>query len=300
MRCFQVIVLTILFSVYTQVYGQVKRNNENPPFEIPPGVQLERGIPFCQVGGKSLFLDLYLPGDEFANRPGIVFIHGGGWRSGSKNQFRRQAAYFASKGYVGICITYRLSGEAVFPAAVEDCKCAVRWLRAHAEEYDVDSGRIAAAGGSAGGHLASMLGVLDGYSHFEGTGGYADYSSKVNAVISFNGVAYLSIDVRDERIPAAVVQFIGSTYQDHPELYRQASPIRHVDKEDPPFLFIHGTGDTTVPHKQSVDFAEALNKAGVHAELFSVKGQSHGFFNRSPWYEPTLQRMEEFLEVVLQ
>jgi acetyl esterase/lipase len=300
MKRIQYYVLIVICTLSPQVYGQIDGRNENPPFEIPPGVHLEQNIPFCQIDEKSLTLDLYLPGDPSVNRPAIIFVHGGGWRSGNKYQFRRQAAYFASKGYVCICIEYRLSGEAVFPAAVEDCKCAVRWLRARAEMYDIDPGKIAAAGGSAGGHLASLLGVLDGHSSYEGSGGYADFSSKVNAVISLNGVAYLPIDVPGERIPALVIQFIGGTWQDHPELYRQASPITHIDAADSPFLFIHGTGDTTVPHKQSVDFTDALKLAGVPAEIYSVEGQPHGFFNRPPWYEPALKRMGKFLDIYLE
>ena len=126
--------------------------------KIPPNVTVQRDVVYGKGGGRDLHLDLFVPKDKSAVRPGIVFIHGGGWSGGSRGQFQRQAAYLAGKGYVGACIEYRLSSEAKYPAAVEDCKCAVRWMRANAKRLHIDPKRIAVCGGSAGGHLASLLG----------------------------------------------------------------------------------------------------------------------------------------------
>lgn len=289
--------LIIIFVLISTPYLMAQK--DTPPFQLPEGVQILKDLPYGKGGNRTLHLDLYLHPIENDLHPGIIFIHGGGWRGGSRNQFRGQAAYLAEKGYVGACIEYRLSGEAKFPAAVEDAKCAVRWMRANAKKYNIDPDCIAAVGGSAGGHLASMLGVTDGKSEFEGTGGYPDYSSKVNIVVSFNGVADLRPVSFQKKVPRAILSFLGGTFKELPEIYSKASPITYVNKDDPPFLFIHGTEDKTVPHQQSVDFQTALKKAGVHAELYSVEGQSHGFFNRSPWYKDTLKRMEAFLDAHL-
>lgn len=274
--------------------------NEDPPFELPSGVEQIRDVVYGQGGDRELRGDLFVPSDYGSGRPGIVFVHGGGWRGGARTQFRRQAAHLATLGCVGLCIEYRLSGEAPFPAAVEDCKCAVRWLRARAGQYGIDPAKLAAAGGSAGGHLASMLGVTDASAGLEGAGWHPEQSSKVAAVVSFNGVSDMTALVGYRGAIAAAVDWLGGMPDDMPDLYALASPITHVDPTSAPFLFLHGDADTTVPIEQSMSMEERLKQAGVRAEVFVVEGAAHGFFNRSPWYEPALERMAEFLVEVLE
>ena len=156
MRCafHSVLTLSALLLATGAGWGQ---RRQDPPFQQPDTVQVKRDIVYGKGGGRDLKLDLFLPKQGEEPRPGIVFVHGGGWQGGSRAAFQRQAAYLAGKGYVGACIEYRLSGEATFPAAIEDCKCAVRWLRANAGTYKVDPERIAACGGSAGGHLVCRV-----------------------------------------------------------------------------------------------------------------------------------------------
>ncbi|MGC9329302.1 MAG: endonuclease/exonuclease/phosphatase family protein, partial [Candidatus Hinthialibacter sp.] len=150
---------------------------------IPGTVQVEEDVVYGKGGGRDLKMNLFYPKEKGEGRPGIVFVHGGGWISGTRDHFQRQAVYFANQGYVCMCIEYRLSREALFPAAVEDAKCAVRWMRAHAETYGVDPGKIAASGGSAGGHLAAMLGVTKKEDGLEGSGGSDEFSSRPNLVV---------------------------------------------------------------------------------------------------------------------
>ena len=200
---------------------------------------------------------------------------------------------------------YRLSGEAKFPAAVEDVKCAVRWMRANAEKYKIDPKRIASVGGSAGGHLASILGVMDKADGLEGDGGHAEYSSKTNAVVAFNGAfdfmvlqAHMQSISKQGGKPSAPERFIGGTLKDLPEKFKQASPMTYVDETDAPHLFLHGTVDGLVPFQQSVDMKKVLENVGVRAELYAAEGENHGFFNKGPQYEKTLKRMEKFLNDV--
>lgn len=269
---------------------------QNPPFQLPDNVELKPDVVYGKGGGRDLKLDLFLPKETSAPRPAIVFIHGGGWQGGTRRAFYRQAAYFASvRGYVGACIEYRLSGEAQFPAAVEDSKCAVRWLRANAKTYGADPERIAACGGSAGGHLAAMLGVTDKKAGLEGTGGHPDYSSRVNLVVDFNGPADLETVSKGTKAKDPVTKFLGASSQERGEIYWKASPLTYVDKDSPPFLFLHGTADDTVPIDQSRTMLKKLRAAGVKAEIFEAEGAGHGFFNRPPYYEPTLKRMDEFI-----
>ncbi|MBN1421976.1 MAG: alpha/beta hydrolase [Planctomycetes bacterium] len=269
-----------------------------PAVEVPDGVIFERDVVYGKGGGRDLRLDLFRRKGPAAPAPAVVFIHGGGWRAGSRTQFHRQAAYLASKGYVCAAIEYRLVPEATFPAAIEDAKCAVRWLRANAARYGVDPERIAASGGSAGGHLAALIGTTDSSNKLEGTGGSPDASSRVQAVVAFNPVLDLEILAKGKALPPGnmLERFLGATYADKPDLYRLASPMAHIDAKDPPFLILHGTEDKLVPYAQAVAFKEKLEKAGVAVELYSAEGAGHGFFNRDPHYQPTLEAMEAFLE----
>lgn len=267
-----------------------------PNVQIPDNVERRSDVVYCRGGARDLTLDLFLPKTRAPRVPGVIFIHGGGWRGGTRGQFHRQAAHVASTlGYVGATIEYRLSGEAKFPAAVEDAKCAVRWLRANASTFGVDPNRIAAAGGSAGGHLAAMLGVTDQAAGLEGHGGYADFSSRVNAVVAFNGVFDLT---RARQTPAgseAAGGFLGGSSAEQPDLYKKASPVAHVDRASAPFLLLHGTADTTVSIEQSRMMLKQLTDAGVKAEIDETEGAAHGFFNNPPHYQPTLERMVAFL-----
>jgi len=271
--------------------------NQNPPFEQPGNVEIQRDLVYSTVGSRELHLDLFLPKEGAGPFPAIVYIHGGGWSGGNKNAFQRQAAYMAAKGYVGTCIQYRLSGEARYPAAVHDSKAAVRWLRANAARYRIDAKRIGAAGGSAGGHLAAFLGTTGDRKEFEGLGGNAGVSTRVRAVAAFNPV--LNMTMARMREPAAsaggaLEKFLGASYAERPDLYAEASPITHVSRDSAAFLFLHGTADPTVPYQQSVEMMKKLKEAGVYADLFSAEDARHGFFNSPPWYEPTLKKMEEF------
>jgi len=268
--------------------------------QIPDSVEVKKDIIYSKTPEKDLKLDLYLPKEGVGPFPAVVYIHGGGWKQGNRRAFMRQAAYMAEKGYVGVCIAYRFSHEAKFPAQIHDCKAAVRWVRAHAKEYRINPKRIGVAGGSAGGHLASLLGTTSGLAVFEGEGGYSEYASAVNAVAAFNPALDLTDILRKRKNNKdngpPMLDLIGVPYTEHPELYEQASPICHVSEKSVPFLFLHGTEDATVPYEESVRMAEQLKKAGVQAEIFTAKGAGHAFFNSAPWYRPALKAMESFFE----
>ena len=253
---------------------------EQPPFSLPDGVRVEQNLIYSSPGGRDLHLDLFLPKEGRGLSPAVVYIHGGGWKGGNKNAFRRHAAHMATKGFAGACIEYRLSGEAKYPAALQDSKAGVAWVRANAAKYRIDPQRIGAAGGSAGGHLVALLGVL----------------GDVKAVAAFNPAVDLVSFGKSAPTGASnsVAEFLGATYAQQPELWAEATPITHVDKNSAVFLFLHGNADTTVPYQQSVDMLKKLKAAGVEADLFTAEGAAHGFFNRPPWFEPTLKRMEEF------
>jgi acetyl esterase/lipase len=216
--------------------------------------------------------------------------------------FRRQAAYLASVGFVSVSIEYRFSSEATYPAALYDCKAAVRWMRANADRYKVNPDKIAAAGGSSGGHLAAMLGTTADVRTLGGDGGNPGFSSRVQAVVAFNGLfdfvslASESPGVLDPKSP--VFQFLGGALDKVPQIWMEASPVAHISGNSPPFLILHGRADTIVPFEQALEMEKTLHAVGVRADLYSGEGGKHGFFNAPPFYEPTLQRMEQFLRSV--
>jgi acetyl esterase/lipase len=204
-------------------------------------------------------------------RPAIVVIHGGGWLEGDKSSFASRKhgvpgniVDFAELGFVAVTINYRLSGEAPFPAALEDCKCAVRWLRAHAKEYHIDPKYIGAYGNSAGGHLALLLGMVGKEAGLEGDGPYRKESSLVQAVVSDSGPIDLLYQYRHGRLRRVVTQFLGGP----PEgkrlaAYKLASPLHRVTKDTPPLLLLYGGADDQVPVETADQFVVALGRAGL-------------------------------------
>jgi len=242
-----------------------------------------RNVEYARPGGpkgKPLLLDLYLPKSEHP-APVILWVHGGGWRRGSKAHC--PAVAMVPRGYAVASIDYRLSDEATFPAQIHDCKAAVRWLRAHAPEYTLDADRIGAWGASAGGHLVALLGTTGGVKDLEGEGLHVGESSRVQAVCDFFGptdlVALTRAFTRGKADPAhtPMAKLIGGPVLANQDTADRANPIRYITADDPPFLIMHGDRDRLVPVSQSRLLHGALKKAGIESTLHVVKGAGHGF-----------------------
>ena len=243
-----------------------------PPAILTTTVEVIRDIEYGKGGDVPLLLDIYTPEKPIASpMPAVIFIHGGGWRRGDKYPSRVRT--LASYGFLGISINYRLSSVAPFPAAVEDSKCAVRWLRAHAEQYNVDPDRIGVWGSSAGGHLAMMVGCADETVELEGNGGWAQFSSRVQAACAYFGPSDFTSGSGNS---PAVIQFIGDTIEEKPNIYKLASPITHVTADDPPLLLVHGELDRVVRINQSDMMYQAYRQAGLEVTLIKVAGAGHG------------------------
>jgi acetyl esterase/lipase len=254
--------------------GIAKGYSLSDEIETPPTVRETMDVEYGRVGDHALLLDLYEPVEESDElRPGIIFIHGGSWRGGFRGMLKMYTVDFAERGYVAATISYRFQQVAPFPAAVEDAKCAVRWMRANAEELGVDPDRIAVAGGSAGAHLAMMVGYTADDPTLEGNGGHEEYSSEVAAVINIYGPtnfldpkAWHRHEIRD---------FLRAEWDDQPELWQLASPITHVRPDSPPTLIVHGTTDMLVEVSQADDLAERMQEVGAEYWYDRIDGYPH-------------------------
>lgn len=257
-------------------------------------IAVERDLTYAKVGETELKLDLAMPKAGSGPFPAVVFLHGEGWRAGKRQQMNHFIEGMARLGYVGIGVDYRLVPAARFPAPVEDCKAAVRWLRAHAAQYRIRADRIGAVGFSAGGHLASMLGVVREADGLEGAGGNAGQSSRVQAVVSFFGPTDFSTrDWPRDLETEVIAPFLGGSFAERPDAYRKASPIHYASAEAPPFLFFHGSDDALVPVDQSRRLAAKLQALGVPATLVVLQGEGHGFSDADN--QKSMQRMLDFL-----
>ena len=224
-------------------------------------------------------MDVFVPRKRTQSlTPAVLWLHGGGWERGDKNG-SSGARFLATGGFVTASICHRLSGEAKFPAQIEDCKCAIRYLRANAAKYQLDPDRIGIAGASSGGHLALLAGFADEKAGLEGSGGWPNTSSRVSLVAAY----YVPTDFRavttdfGTRAQTAITKLLGVTFEANSAAYAKASPITYVATGKPPVLMVHGDGDTLVPFQQSKRMFDALLASGVDAKLLIVENANHDF-----------------------
>ena len=242
---------------------------------LPEGVTVQRDLAYVPGGHERQKLDLYLPKEASKPLPVIVWIHGGGWQAGSKENNPLLA--YAGKGYAVASINYRLSQHAVFPSQIEDCKTAIRWLRAHAKTYNLNPSKIGVAGSSAGGHLVAMLGTAGEVKELEGKAGNLDQSSQVQCVVDLYGPTDFSTMGGSHSEPnSPESRLIGGPVTENKDKVQRASPMTYISKNCPPFLILHGDKDKVVAYAQSVVSLDALKKAGIDATLITVQEGGHG------------------------
>jgi len=261
--------------------------------KLPAGVRVERDVAYAGTKNPRQMLDLFLPAKPADARPlpVIAFIHGGAWQGGSKAAGPARVGPFVATGkYAGASIGYRLSGEAIWPAQIHDCKAAIRWLRANARKHNLDPNRIGVWGPSAGGHLVAMLGTTGGVKELAGSvGPHKSVSSRVTCVADWFGPTdFCQMDAH--RIPGGMKhdgagspesRLIGGPIQQNKDKVAAANPVTYVTKDDPPFLIAHGDKDPLVPCHQSELLYAALRDAGCDVALIKVLGAGHGGFRSS-------------------
>ena len=241
--------------------------------EIPASIHVWRDIVYKETEQRPLKLDIYKEHSLFDPVPVIIFIHGGSWTKGDKEDYLIYCLTFAQKGFVTASLSYRFSQEAIFPAAVEDVICAIRWIKANGSEYGIDASKVALVGGSAGGHLAMMAAYSADESYFSSGCNDGDISTGVQSIINLYGPTDLTTDFAIAQ--DAIKYFLGETYDENPDIYVKASPISYISPGDPPTLTMHGSIDKIVPIYQGDVLDKTLKQNGVTHEYHRLKGWPH-------------------------
>ncbi len=283
--------------------GDFRKNLKNYPFiklvgeQTMSNVSEKRNLTYAKIDQRSLHLDAFLPKGKKVT-PAVLLIHGGGWRSGNRSQHIPLAQHLAAKGIASFTVEYRLSTEAFYPAAVFDVKSAVRWLKANAKKFNIDTNKIAILGFSAGGQLASLVGLTPGLKKLEGDIGSKKYTSSVNAVIDIDGT--LSF-VHPESWEAknistnvgASAMWIGYKGNERLDLWTEASPFTYAKDNTIPFLFLNSSVERM--HAGRDDFKKMMDEKGVYTEIINFKDSPHGFCLYEPWFTPMVGNIVSFL-----
>ncbi len=262
---------TSLGSTVLTMVSIVKSRSMKP---LPPEAQMFKDMEYAVYRGESMQLDIYLPPTE-GPYPLIIWFHGGAWMIGDRTEIEPGALAQVERGYALASVSYSLTDKAVWPVQAYQVKAAIRWLRAHAEEYNFDPDRFIAWGMSAGGYLACIIGTSEGVESLEDVSlGNGEYSSRVQAVVSWYTPTDL-LQMFDDDADSIGARLLGCPVQSCPEKAAAASPITYLTPDAPPFYLMHGTSDALVPHNQSVILYKALQEAGVEATFISLPGYVH-------------------------
>lgn len=266
-----------------------------------PDVAEKKGLTYCTIDNHKLIIDAFIPkGTGLKKIPAVIMIHGGGWRSGDRSQHYPLAESLAHLGYACFTPEYRLSTEALFPAAVYDIKAAIRWVKAHASTYNIDTAKIVIAGFSAGGELAAFMGTTANMPLFEGCDCNSGPTTNVAAVIDIDGTLSFtnseSGEGDDSKHTSAATYWFGYPKKGHEVLWEAASPLSYVSRKTPPTLFINSGVDRM--HAGRKDYIDVLDSNHIYSEVHTFEGAPHSFCLFNPWFEPTIKYINGFLKKV--
>lgn len=291
---------------YSTYSAYINTKNTHPGIKIAeefhsPAVNEIKDIVYCTTGDRKLLLDVFYPADKNKNSGiAIMIIHGGGWRTGNRTQHYPLAQRLANLGYTCFTPEYRLSTEALYPAAVNDLKAAIKWVRSHAKEYDSNAAKLVVAGFSAGGELAAFIGNTNGNKNFEGKDCLNNVSSQVQAIVDIDGTLSFihpeSGEGDDSKRTSAATYWFGYAKKDNSELWKQASPLTYAGAHSAPTLFLNSSVERM--HAGRNDYIKILNQHAIYTEVKIFEGAPHSFCLFHPWFEPTIKHIDDFLKTV--
>ncbi len=277
------------------------KERKNFPFITVVEEFHSRDVVYCTLDNRKLHADVFYPSDKSKKHPGVILIHGGGWASGNKSHLVPLAQKLAANGFVAASVEYRLSPEAKYPAGVTDLKTAVKWLKIHADDFELDTTKIATLGTSAGATLATLLGTTGGNSVFYAHPGFETVSDQVQAIVNMDGMLDFTDPAEsgkdtDPTKPSAGARWFGYTFKEKPELWMEASPNTYVDKNTPPTLFIN----SSLPrfHAGREKYLEILDQAGTYNEVHTIENTLHPYWLFHPWFDEAWPLIVDFLNCV--
>lgn len=258
-------------------------------------------LEYCKTGDRKLYLDAFYPKiKSHRNGASVMIIFGGGWRSGNRSQHYPLAERLAQLGYVCFTPDYRLSTEALYPAAVYDLKAAIRWIHKHGKKYGIDDNKLAVMGFSAGGELAAFLGTTIGNKQFEGDNCNASYSGNIGAVIDLDGTLSFvhpeSGEGDDTKRTSSATYWFGYSKKENSSLWAAASPLTYAGPNTPPTLFINSSVERM--HAGREDYIKILKSNNIETEVKSFPNSPHSFPLFYPWFDPMVEYTNEFLKQV--
>ena len=292
---------------YTTWSAYISTHKTHPDIKIVPEFRLKpvaekRNIPYCTIAERKLLTDAFYPAQRsHKKRTAIIFIHGGGWRSGNRTQHYPLAQRLASLGYVCFTPEYRLSTEALYPAAVLDLKGMLKWVYNNAKSFNIDKSKIVVAGFSAGGELAAFLGTTVGNAAFESSFCNAIQTVPIRAVVDIDGTLSFvhaeSGEGDDSKRTSAATYWFGYPKKENMALWEQASPLTHAGPKTPPTLFINSSVNRM--HAGREDYIAILNKHHIYTEVKTFSEAPHSFCLFEPWFEPTVQYIDDFIKRIV-
>ena len=295
---------------WIEVYGKAKIAPRGIPAvvkpirvkpELPLSVLDHNDLVYAKYGDRELTLNLYKPKAAAEPLPAVIFIFGGGHYRSDPSQYAPMAMALAERGYVSLNIHYRLSGEAPFPAAIQDCKAVVRWARANAKKYGIDPNRIGSVGGSAGGHLSGLLGTSGPATYLEGEGEHQKHSSQIQACVVMAG----NMDLRTPKSLKSMktdprrrtYTFLNGTYETAEHNFHNASPVFHVSRATPPMCFMDGEFDN--PGTRYNEIIQKLDTLGIYYESHIIEKAPHPYWTSHPFFEPSMDILVSFFDRTL-
>jgi pectinesterase len=283
-------------------YRDTKKSHPEIQLVTPDstGVVIKRDIVYGSTGYRNLQLDMFSPAQQPANHIAIIMIHGGGWRTGNRQQHDAMMMELTHRGYTCFTPEYRLSTEALFPAAVYDLKAAIRYIKKNARHFSIDTTKIVCAGFSAGGELAAFIGATGNMPLFEGTVGNQVGSTNVQAVVDIDGILSFvhpeSGEGDDSKRTSAATYWFGYPKKGYEKLWEAASTLSYVDGYTPATLFINSSVDRM--HAGRDDYRERLKAFGTYTAVASFKDAPHSFCLFDPWFQPTVNYIDQFIKKI--
>ncbi|MEX1381761.1 alpha/beta hydrolase fold domain-containing protein [Lutibacter sp.] len=278
------------FEKYKKNFPQIEIVNP----QLCQNVIKKREIIYKEIGERKLHLDAFYNKSEQL-KPAVILVHGGGWKSGNKSHMEPLAQKIASKGYACFTVEYRLSIEAIFPEGIYDIKRAIQFIKANASEFYIDTKKVAVLGCSSGGQMAALIGTTNNNSVFEETENSYNQSSAVQAIIDLDGVLAFKHPESKEDVVAGL--WLGGSYEEIPEIWKDASALTHTNENTPPILFIGSQYPRFLAGRD--DMIKILDQYGIYSQVESIEKSPHTFWLFHPWFDKTVEYITNFLSKTL-